>query len=68
MANDIVEELEYTQIEAPPDTSHYRNPTYNIVSIMAFLIGVDRGVFETDSDEPRPQLEAFDKLIINKNM
>ena len=67
MANDIVEELEYTQIETPPDTSHYRNPTYNIVSIMAFLIGVDRGVFETDSDEPRPQLEAFDKLKINKN-
>ena len=67
MINDTIEIIDYTQTESPPDVSHYRNPTYNIVSIMAYLIGVDRAIYEAMTDEAVPQLKAFDNLKTNKN-
>lgn len=57
---------EYNEQFKPP--THYRNPTYNIVSIMSFLIGVNQTYYEqSDTGEPRPQLEAYQKLKLNKN-
>lgn len=48
-------------------TGQYRNPTYNIVSIMAYLIGVDEYYYQSDTGEERPQIAVFRKLKTNKN-
>lgn len=61
-----LEIFDSTEIQMPAQTQ-YRNPTYNIVSIMAYLIGVDQAYYETDTGEPRPQIAVYEKLKLNKN-
>lgn len=51
----------------PTATGQYRNPTYNIVSIMAYLIGVDESYYLSNTDEERPQIAIYKKLKTNKN-
>lgn len=53
--------------ESLPPTGHFRNPTYNIVSIMAYLIGVEEHHYQSDTGEERPQIAVFAKLKTNKN-
>lgn len=51
----------------PPAQTQYRNPTYHIVSIMAYLIGVEQSHYETESGEQGPQIAVYKKLELNKN-
>ena len=51
----------------PTATGQYRNPTYNIVSIIAYLIGVDDSYYQSNTDEERPQIAIYQKLKTNKN-
>lgn len=51
----------------PIKPSQYRNATYNIVSIMAYLIGVDESYYQSNTDEERPQIAIYQKLKTNKN-
>ena len=43
----------------------FRNPTYNIVSIVAYLIGVDKRQFENEHEPP--QLDVYEQLNENKD-
>ena len=60
------ETLDFTEFQ-PPAQTQYRNPTYNIVSIMAYLIGVDQAHYISDSGEPGPQIAVYEKMALNKN-
>lgn len=68
---DLVTELAIAnskQEHIPPiKPSQYRNATYNIVSIMAFLIGVDEAYYQSNTGEDSPQIETYKKLQANKN-
>ena len=42
----------------------WRNPTYNIVSIAAYLLGVDKRIFENEHEPP--QMEVYEQLQNDK--
>ncbi len=61
------EELLPTDFQTTDNYTTYRNSTYNIVSIMAYLIGIDQAYYENGETEPAPQIEVYNKLKQNKN-
>lgn len=62
---------EYTS-SMPPGTARpsrlytdYHNPKYNIISLVAFLIGVEKRHFENDHEPPK--LDIYEYLEKDKN-
>ncbi len=55
---------EYFEEPKRPYTD-YRNPKFNIISIVAYLIGVDRKHFEPEHSSP--QMETYERLEGNKS-
>ena len=49
----------------PEEKLTYKDSTFEIVSKVAYLIGVPKKHFESDS--PSPKMEIFTQLDINKN-
>lgn len=48
------------------DKKDFRNPTYNLVSRLGYLIGVDKRLFE-DPTNPAMMIKVYDKLNSDKN-
>ena len=51
--------------ESTPRYTDYENSTYNVVSKMAFLLGVEKRHFENEHEPPK--MEWYEKLHNDKN-
>ncbi len=63
-----VDEAEKEQIEKQAQREAFReifNPTYKIVSLVAYLIGVKKNIFENPAEPP--QLDIYEELNKNKD-
>ena len=60
-----VNTIEFRTSERQPETKHYRENTYMIVSKIAYLIGVKKELF--DNEHESPKIEWYEKLKIDKN-
>lgn len=56
---------ETEEAEANEETRQYKNSTYEIISKVAYLIGVNKRVFENETQSPK--LEIYEKLDTDKN-
>lgn len=66
MQTDLIETSECsTQEDAWRDYTDYHNNKYNIVSLVAYLIGVEKRHFENEHEPPK--LEIFEQLDGNKD-
>ena len=59
-----MEKMELVQNDSP-ERMTYKDSTYEIVSKVAYLIGVPKRIFENEHEPPK--LEIFEKLDKDKN-
>lgn len=57
--------MEETVKTLPNSEKFYRNSTYEIISKVAYLIGVPQRIFANEFEPPK--IEVFDRLEKNRN-
>jgi len=62
---DMKNAVAFQPVETTVESNLYKNSTYNVVSIMAYLLGIPLRIFENDREPP--QLDVYKKLEKDKN-